>query len=1085
MTGFQSNLFFTSLIFWILIPNALSQEQFFKFKVSKEGIYHLTDDQVNSLGGSTISEISVFGYPGMLPQLVDSAYLNLQEIPGQEKDGKLYFYLSSPHTYIYTESEDLIYNHHLFGDSLSFLIVKNATPKRVKALKGESAAETPSIFYQWNILKEEENNILNSGRVWYSKSLAPGVTRGYAFALQSENNEPWKVRGTLMSQSLSTSNLAVAVDDLAISNAEFSPIPNSVYGIKGRETSIKENFRPSGNNVDRVRITFQSSDRNASGYFNYLGFGVPSSGIGIKAGIYSKSKKEKSSVRPLQGLLVWEISDFFDPNPLDFSGGNSFEVKKVVVFDPEKSSLIQEITPAKMTLRNPGAWPELLIISPPIFTNSAEKLRVHKLGRGVFAEVVYLEEIYDSFGYGNKDLNAIRNMIAWHFQYGKNLKNVLILGKGTFDYKGKLGGRPNLVPIYTSRNSLNPLATFSSDDYLGLVDWGQGIWEESREGDEIMQIGVGRIPVITAQEAAIVVNKIIQYEENPVPGDWKKTVTFMADDADNNIHLRDSEAHASTIKRSNPELKQRKLYLDRFPQLSNGTRQDSPAAKEALEKQLQTGTLFLNYVGHGNETTLTAEEVFMVSDIQNWANQDKLALWVTATCEFGRHDSPFIRSAAEELLIAPKKGAIGLLTTGRPVFSSINFAINEAFIATVFDRTNGLYQDLGSIFKNTKNQSLNGPLNRNFSLLGDPSMRLAAPELAIEFTSFKDPKSGINLDTLSAFQLVEFEAEVTDPFSKKPVTNFEGNYKIELRDKSITVATLGDESAISQFQEESILLFQGSGAINSGKIKGQLILPKNSNPEFGKGHFRIIGKENSNLLEAYGEAQPIIGGALSIKPTDATGPIISPSFGERENPTFHFPSTTIPLYISFLDESGVNISNLSPDELLQIQVNDNPPQLVYDLFMAESGSFKKGSVELSLEGFNEGENTVIIKAWDNVGNGSMLEQKIHVEGSERLQILRHVTFPNPTASESNFSILHNRSGENLLLILSVYNLNGQILFTKGNRYIKAKAEISGLTWIFSQSQTKYPAKGTYIYKLSLRSENDSSSDTVSGKIVIQ
>jgi hypothetical protein len=49
MTGFQSNLFLTCLIFWILIPNTRSQEQLFKFKVSKEEIYHLTTNQVQSL----------------------------------------------------------------------------------------------------------------------------------------------------------------------------------------------------------------------------------------------------------------------------------------------------------------------------------------------------------------------------------------------------------------------------------------------------------------------------------------------------------------------------------------------------------------------------------------------------------------------------------------------------------------------------------------------------------------------------------------------------------------------------------------------------------------------------------------------------------------------------------------------------------------------------------------------------------------------------------------------------------------------------------------------------------------------------
>lgn len=80
------------------------------------------------------------------------------------------------------------------------------------------------------------------------------------------------------------------------------------------------------------------------------------------------------------------------------------------------------------------------------------------------------------------------------------------------------------------------------------------------------------------------------------------------------------------------------------------------------------------------------------------------------------------------------------------------------------------------------------------------------------------------------------------------MTNFDGNYTIELGDKSITVVTLGDESTASQFQEESVLLFQGSGEINSEKMKGLLIEPKNSNPEFGKRHFRIIGKENSSLL---------------------------------------------------------------------------------------------------------------------------------------------------------------------------------------------------------------------------------------------
>jgi hypothetical protein len=128
---------------------------------------------------------------------------------------------------------------------------------------------------------------------------------------------------------------------------------------------------------------------------------------------------------------------------------------------------------------------------------------------------------------------------------------------------------------------------------------------------------------------------------------------------------------------------------------------------------------------------------------------------------------------------------------------------------------------------------------------------------------------------------------------------------------------------------------------------------------------------------------------------------------------------------------------------------------------------------------------VTILAWDNLGNGSVFSQKIIVEGSDRLQILEHKTYPNPAELQSQFEFTHNRPGENLLVELSVYNLNGQTLFSDSFRFVKAEAEISGLSWLFYQSQTKYPAKGTYIYKLSLQSETDYSVATTSGKIVIK
>ena len=97
-------------------------------------------------------------------------------------------------------------------------------------------------------------------------------------------------------------------------------------------------------------------------------------------------------------------------------------------------------------------------------------------------------------------------------------------------------------------------------------------------------------------------------------------------------------------------------------------------------------------------------------------------------------------------------GAIALLTTTRPVFSQTNFRLNNQFYKNVFNKVNGEYLRLGDIFRITKNKSLSGPINRNFSLLGDPSLKLSYPSYSIKTNSIdtlKDGKPGIFASKIS------------------------------------------------------------------------------------------------------------------------------------------------------------------------------------------------------------------------------------------------------------------------------------------------------------------------------------------------
>lgn len=1060
------------------LENSFAQSSYLKVQISEEGVYKIDSETLSDFGFTNLENIAFFGYPGSLPQLISENSLELQEIPTQLKNGELFVFLSGAHSFQW--KEEFEYSHHIYRDTLSYLIGIKEKPLRVNPKESVASSQENTLVYEWSAVKGEEINILNSGRNWYSSPIYSGSLRSIPFRKSSDISAPWKIFGTLMGQSINESSIRLLENGNEIFQSTIPAIPNSSYGLKGEVIRFASDFSSSQNSIQTIELSYTSSDPNGNGYYDFIALGVPTSTENLDQGIYF-NLSESPVLTNSSDLEYWNVTDFFQPEAFDFSIEKGITGKKIVAFNPDQALSFENISEVSLELREQSSWPELLIISPELFISEAEKLRVHKLTQGIQADVIKLQEIYDAFGYGNRDVVAIRNFLAWHFQKGKTLKNVLMLGKGTFDHKNKLGGRPNLIPIYTSRISLNPLTTYSSDDFYGLLEIGQGNWEESKEGDEFLQIGIGRLPVITVQEAALVVNKIISYESNPLLGDWKKNLTWMADDGDSNIHLRDSEKLSDYLSSTYPEFDQNKIYLDQFPQVSNGNSQSSPEAKSELLTTLKEGTLFINYIGHGNETTLTEEEIFRVEDIPNWPEFDQLALWITATCEFGRHDSPFLRSAAEELLIAKNKGAIGLLTTGRPVFSSVNFTLNQAFIQSVLQSENGQYQDLGTIFKKTKNNSLNGALNRNFSLLGDPSMRLSRPEFKIQLSSFKD-KDGNELETIPALEEVYFEGQIINS-SMSLESGFEGEYTLEIKVPNQSQKTLGDESSPIEYSLEKDNLVRMKGEVINGKFQGILKIP-GIDEEVQTGNFKLFASDPRTNQEALGEEEIQLGRISGQNPIDTEGPIIEVNVNEKKAP-WVFPSRSVSILINLTDSSGIDISGIDPEKNLQITINGAKTIILNAKFSNLDGDFRQGEVLLNIDDLNEGINFLKIQATDLAGNQSIFQFEIQVEGSTQIQILNHIVYPNPASVSSQFEIKHNRPNETLNLSIEIINLNGQILNNDSYRLVEANEIITDLVWIFLQNQTKYPAKGTYIYKLTLHSEKDGTSDSASGKIVIE
>ena len=161
-------------------------------------------------------------------------------------------------------------------------------------------------------------------------------------------------------------------------------------------------------------------------------------------------------------------------------------------------------------------------------------------------------------------------------------------------------------------------------------------------------------PAATIAEATAIVDKILAYHNNSNNGPWKNTISFVADDEDNNLHLQDAELIAASANQVEPALQTEKIYLDAFKQESFAGGQRYPGVNQAIQNNFSNGTLIWNFSGHGGFRRLT-EEVILDQDIINQLkNEGKLPLFVTATCDVAPFDNPLISSIGENLLLRPK-----------------------------------------------------------------------------------------------------------------------------------------------------------------------------------------------------------------------------------------------------------------------------------------------------------------------------------------------------------------------------------------------------------------------------------------------
>lgn len=1100
-------------------PNSvLATGNWYKFSVKTAGVYRIDVAFLQSLGVNvnTLSSgsIRLYGNGGfMLPEanniarpddLVENAIWMADGGDGNFNGSDYFlFFATGPDEWV-KDSLNQTFRHakNLYANESYYYITIGGTGLRISNRSVTTPAnQQVSVFRDRFFYELDSLNFLQSGKEWYGEefSNAPGRTLTKTFTVNFPNlstgNPVEIVSNTIARSTGANSSFSVRVNNNQVLFHLLNPVGTGVYDPLATTSQLSGSFNATQSSLG-IQYVYQPSSVNAQGWLNWFELFprrlLSMNGTdqvlfrdwqSVGAGNIAEFRLQSANAN----TLVWDVTDPL--RPVNMQGtltGNEFRfnntaerLREYVAFNnqnflrPDASGAI-----TNQDLHNSSPV-QYLIVTHPSLLNEAQRLADwHRQNQSLTVKVVTTEQVYNEFSSGTADPTAIRDFVKMYYdKTGSNTANrpsyLLLFGDASFDYKNRTPGNTNLVPCYENNVSLDPLSTYTSDDFFGFLDDNENV--NVFFPLSLLDIGIGRIPARNAGEAKNAVDKVIRYHEKDAFGPWRNDITLVADDEDNNLHQNDAELHASIIKSKNL-FQVNKVYLDAYRQQSGSGGSRYPEVNQAINNRIFAGTLIWNYSGHGGYRRLAEEVILDQEMVNSWSNVNRLPLFITATCDFAPYDNPSINSIGEDILLRERTGAIALLTTTRVVFAFSNRIINSNYFQqSLVPDANGIYPSLGDAIRLTKNFTYTnfGDIinNRKFTLLGDPALRIAYPKLKAKTTFINNqPPSA---DTLKALDRYTIRGEVTDNAGMK-LSSFNGNVYPVIYDKEQTVRTLANDpgSSPANILMQNNIVFKGKAKVTNGEFSYTFVVPKDINYQFGTG--KISYYAENGTTDGNGAENTIVIGGASLNPlADNTGPQVKGYMNDEKFVNGGITNEQPVLLLKLFDSSGINTvgTGIGHDITATLDNDNSRFFILNDFYEAEADSYQKGTVRFQMPKLEEGNHVLNIKVWDVANNSSDYKLEFRVVKDTELKLEKVYNYPNPFTTSTTFMFEHNRPGDNLQVNIRIFSVSGKLVKSiqrtindPGNRSFE-------INWDGRDDFGNKIGRGVYIYQLDVKDSN--------------
>ena len=1100
----------------------LSKGNWVKIAVPNEGVYKCSGAQFKAMGFTgnvNANQVQLYGMDlTVLSEKVPTGLPDsLMEIAIEMQDGgdgilddqdQFLFYAQGHYQWVHSAiSEAPIRQKITSNDSLFFLLRLGTSGKRISKFNktGIASKLVQTFAAKWRIEKDSIN-ILNSGKIWLGDpmGIGPGKKTSMTFPLNMEGlqlNAPIVLQSQLAASTyLNDAQFNIQLNDQLLSTTSLNPVSGLIfddaYKIRFDSSTIwldKTKLLKAGQSLGSVNLQVNfNALSSATGWIDYLALhGQRTIGFWGNTGFgfdYQTSQPKAQLVEfEIQNATtqtrVWDLSQFHQPLSLNPQLGQNavatFKAddnarKYFYVFEENKMNSAQFSGFVRNDTSFTSGPLDYIIITAPDYYPAAMKLKLfHEKQNGFKVGLFNSTQIFNEMSSGQTTPIAIRNFLKYFIEQSK-LKNqskptyVLLIGMGNFNAQKVQANKE--LPVYTSEVSNAILTSYSSDDFYTIQKSGDQI--QFAQTIDSIGLAIGRIPARTIAEADKMVDKLIQYQSNKKMGLWQNQLTWVADDADYNLHLQDAEEIISNLKSKSTNWNHRKLYLDLFKANQTLTGTTYPDVNKAIQESIQAGTLVFNYTGHGNYLRLTEEAVISKSEIQSWNNAGKLPIMVSASCDFAPYDQPATAPIGFDALMQNEKGIIALVAANRLVFAYSNKQINDAFMqALLVPNSRGLYSTIGQALQTAKNNNFNQNGDRlnafKFGLMGDPAMRIAQPKYQINCTNLNQLPWSDTL-FLKAGALYTIKGNLSA--KSQLIQNFNGLMDMVLWDAPSTKKTLANQTTSQSvpIETQEQALFKGKATVKNGQFEISFIIP-GALPSSNSAALKLQLYAYNDTADASMQFQSIfIQGETTENRLDTTGPSIysyvnTPNFKSGDWVTA--PAT---LYVKLNDSSGIQSSGNQLGHDLKLIIDDTVVKNynLNNFFSYDINAYQSGIIEYPLPSLEAGKHRLIMKAWDLLGNVSKDTILIEVPTKKNSNIRNLMVLPNPIQTNAKFSFELKNSIDPITVQLEVFDANGIRNFSTSQKIQPSGNKIM-IDWDGLSNNGGLLLPGKYYYRITV------------------